>query len=117
MSTVIVIYNPITKHAQVNPYTVKHCNEFLALPTRHFSVTPYITICPSTETYLGHYLRGAMSAVTGIYLYRLLLNIIFLSRDLFLPLQTVHTMMKCRMLAFQQFTSVKNMYQKYIFHN
>ena len=51
-----------------------------------------------------------MSAVTGIYLYRLLLNIIFLSRDLFLPLQTVHTMMKCRMLAFQQFTSVKNIY-------
>ena len=44
---------------------------------RHLSVTPYITICPSTETYLGHYLRGAMSAVTGIYLYRLLLNIIF----------------------------------------
>ena len=45
--------------------------------TRHFSVTPYITICPSTETYFGLYLRGAMSAVTGIYLSRLLLNIIF----------------------------------------
>ena len=44
---------------------------------RHFSVTPYITICPSTETYFGLYLRGAMSAVTGIYLFRLLLNIIF----------------------------------------
>ena len=44
---------------------------------RHFSVTPYITICPSTETYFGFYLRGAMSAVTGIYLFRLLLNIIF----------------------------------------
>ena len=44
---------------------------------RHFSVTPYITICPSTETYFGVYLRGAMSAVTGIYLFRLLLNIIF----------------------------------------
>ena len=28
--------------------------------------------------YFGLYLRGAMSAVTGIYLFRLLLNIIFL---------------------------------------
>ena len=46
---------------------------------RHFSVTPYITICPSTETYFGPCLRGAMSAVTGIYLFRLLLNIILLS--------------------------------------
>ena len=44
---------------------------------RHFSVTPYITICKSTETYCGLYLRGAMSAVTGIYLFRLLLNIVF----------------------------------------
>ena len=44
---------------------------------RHFSVAPYITICPSTETYFGHYLRGAMSEVTGIYIFRLLLNIIF----------------------------------------
>ena len=44
---------------------------------RHFSVTPYITICPSTETYFGLYLRGVMSAVTGIYLFRLILNIIF----------------------------------------
>ena len=44
---------------------------------RHFSVTPYILICPSTETYFGLYLRGAMSAVTGIYLFRLLLNITF----------------------------------------
>ena len=44
---------------------------------RHFSVAPYITICPSTETYFGLYLRGAMSAVTGIYLFRLLLDSIF----------------------------------------
>ena len=44
---------------------------------RHFSVTPYITICPSTETYFGLYLIGAMSAVTGTYFFRLLLNIIF----------------------------------------
>ena len=43
---------------------------------RHFSVASYITICPSTETYFGLYLRGAMLAVTGIYLYRLLLSII-----------------------------------------
>ena len=34
-------------------------------------------ICQSTETYFGLNLRGAMSAVTGIYLFRLLLNIIF----------------------------------------
>ena len=44
---------------------------------RHFSVTPYIMICPSTETYFELYLRGAMSTVTGIYFFRLLLNIIF----------------------------------------
>ena len=31
---------------------------------RHFSVAPYITICPSTEAYFGLNLRGAMSAVT-----------------------------------------------------
>ena len=49
----------------------------LCTSTRHFSVVPYITICPSTETYLGLYLRGVMSAVTGTYLFRLLLNIIF----------------------------------------
>ena len=53
---------------------------------RHFSVTPYITICPSTETYFGHYLRGAMSAVTGIYLFRPLLNIIFFVLRSFLTL-------------------------------
>ena len=47
------------------------------LHIRHFSVAPYITICPSTETYFGLYLRGAMSAVTRIYLFHLLLNIIF----------------------------------------
>ena len=53
---------------------------------RHFSVAPYITICPSTETYFGLYLRGARSAVTGIYLFRLLLNIIFFAlRSFFLP--------------------------------
>ena len=32
-------------------------------------------ICPSTDTKCGLYLRGAMSAVTGIYLFRLLLNV------------------------------------------
>ena len=37
----------------------------------------HLTICPSTETYFGLYLRGAMSTVTGIYLFRLQLNIIF----------------------------------------
>ena len=46
----------------------------LSMYNRHFSVAPYITICPSTETYFGLYLRGAMSAVTGICLFRLLLK-------------------------------------------
>ena len=53
---------------------------------RHFSVTPYITICKSTETYCGLYLRGAMSGVTGIYLFRLLLHIVFfVLRSIFMP--------------------------------
>ena len=50
---------------------------------RHFSVAPYITICPSTETYFGLYLRGAMSEVTGIYLFCLLLNFIFFALRIF----------------------------------
>ena len=53
---------------------------------RHFSVAPYITICLSTETYFGLYLRRAMSAVTGIYLFRLLLNIIFFALRSFFTL-------------------------------
>ena len=53
---------------------------------RHFSVAHYITICPSTETYFGVYIRGAMSAVTGIYLFRLLLNIIFFALRSFFTL-------------------------------
>ena len=76
---------------------------------RHFSVSPYITICPSTETYFGLYIRGVMSAVTGIYLFRLLLNIMFFVLRSFLTV-----IIKCRMMAFHQFTSVKNMYQKHI---
>ena len=50
---------------------------------RHFSVAPYITIFPSTETYFGLYLRGAMSAVIGIYLFRLQLNIISFCPEIF----------------------------------
>ena len=57
-----------------NTYLLVLC---LLLTTRHFSVIPYITICPSTETYFALCLRGAMSVKTGIYLFRLLLNIIF----------------------------------------
>ena len=53
---------------------------------RHFSVAPYITICPSTETYFALYLRGAMSAVTGIYPFRLLLNIILFALRYFFTL-------------------------------
>ena len=56
-----------------------------------------------------------MSVVTGIYLFRLLLNIIFFVLRSFCTLQTVHTIMKCRMMAFHQFTSVKSMYQKIYF--
>ena len=58
----------------------------VALCNRHFSVAPYITICPSSETYFGLYLRGAMSAVTGIYLFRLLINIIFFALRSFFTL-------------------------------
>ena len=54
---------------------------------RHFSVAPYITICPSTETYFGLYFRGAMSAVTGIYFFRLLQNIIFFALRSFFTLK------------------------------
>ena len=74
---------------------------------RHFSVAHYITICPSTETYFGLYLRGVMSAVTGIYLFRLLLNIIFFALRSFFTLKTVHSLMKCHMMAFHQFASVQ----------
>ena len=70
ITEVTVIYNFTNNKARIRNYCSK-------CPIRHFSVTPYITICPSTETYFGHFLRGAMSAVTGIYLYRLQLNIIF----------------------------------------
>ena len=84
------------------------------MSTRHFSVTPYITICPSTETYFGLYLRGAMSAVTGIYLFRLLLNIIFFVLRSFCTLTNSAYHDEMPRMAFHQFTSVKNMYQKYI---
>ena len=60
-------------------------HSLINVTVRHFSVAHYITICPSTETYFGLYLRGAMSAVTGIYLFRLLLNIIFFVLRSFLP--------------------------------
>ena len=53
---------------------------------RHFSVAPNIMICPSTETYFVLYLRGAMSEVTGIYLFRLLQNIIFFALRSFFTL-------------------------------
>ena len=56
-----------------------------------------------------------MSAVTGIYLFRLLLNIIFFALRYFLLKQTVHTLMKCRMMEFYQSASVKNMYRKIYF--
>ena len=65
------------KIKQANKQTIDSSISMNVATIRHFSVTPYITICPSTETYFGVYLRGAMSAVTGIYRFCLLLNIIF----------------------------------------
>ena len=53
-----------------------------------------------------------MSAVTEIYLFRLLLNIIFFVLRSFFTLTNSAYHDKCRMMAFHQFTSVKNMYQK-----
>ena len=84
---------------------------------RHFSVTPYIRICASTETYFGLYLRGAMSAVTGIYLFRLLLNIIFFVLRSFFTFTNSAYHDKYRIIAFQQFTSIKKHVPKTIFHN
>ena len=63
----------VIRSGNINVLFVLH----LSSANRHFSVTPYITICKSTETYCGLYLRGAMSAVTGIYLFRPLQNIVF----------------------------------------
>ena len=83
---------------------------------RPFSVTADITFCLSTDTYCGLYLRGAMSAVTGIYLLHLLLNRIILSRDPFftltnsahldeMPHYGISLVYKCK----------KNMYRKICF--
>ena len=69
-----MLENPVYRHTSSSRIS----KSIKLLSNRHFSVTPYITICKSTETYCGLYLRGAMSAVTGIYLFRLLLNIVFL---------------------------------------
>ena len=55
-----------------------------------------------------------MSVVTGIYLFRLLLNIIFFALRSFFTVTNSAYHYKCRMMAFHQFTSVKKMYQKYI---
>ena len=66
-----------------------HVSTLRSHANRHFSVAPYITICPSTETYFGLYLRGAMSAVTGIYLFRLLLNIIIFALRSFFTLTNI----------------------------
>ena len=101
----------------------------MSIAIRHFSVTPYITICPSTETYFGLYLRGAMSAVTGIYLFRLLLYIIFFCPEIFFYLTIYYIF--CPEIFFTLTNSAyhdemphdgispvykckKNMYQKYI---
>ena len=56
-----------------------------------------------------------MSAVTGIYLFRLLLNIIFFVLSLLCTLTNSAYHDEMRMMAFHQFTSVKNQYQKIYF--
>ena len=101
--------------------------------SRHFSVAPYITICPSTETYFGLYLKGAMSAVTGIYLFRLLLNIIFfLPWDVFftltnsaypdeLPHDGISPVCKCKKHVpkniFHNWNAAENLFKSYLlFH-
>ena len=82
---------------------------------RHFSVAPYITICPSTETYFGLYLRGAMSAVTGIYLFRLLLNIIFFALRSFFTLKNSAYPDEMPHDGISRVCKCKNMYQKIYF--
>ena len=53
-----------------------------------------------------------MSAVTGIYLFRLLLNIVFLVlRSIFILTNRAYPD-EMRMMVFHQFTRVKNMYRK-----
>ena len=48
-----------------------------------FSVTADITIGPSKDTYCGLYSKGIMSAVTGLCIFRLLLNSVFFCPETF----------------------------------
>ena len=80
-----------------------------------FSVAPYITICPSTETYFGLYLRGAMSAVTGIYLFRLLLIIICFALISFFTVTNSSYSDEMPHDGISPVASVKNMYRKIYF--
>ena len=90
---------------------------FICVHNRHFSVAPYITICPSTETYFGLYLRGAMSAVTGIYLFRLLLNIIFFALRSFFTLTNSAYPDEMPHDGISQVCKCKKHVPKNIFHN
>ena len=83
--------------------------------SRHFSVAPYITICPSTETYFGLYLRGAMSEVTGIYLFRLLLNILFFALRSFFTLRNSAYPDEMPHDGISPVCKCKNMYRKIYF--
>ena len=55
-----------------------------------------------------------MSAVTGIYLFRLLLNIIYFALRSFFTLTNSAYPDEMRMMAFHQFASVKTCTEKYI---
>ena len=59
--------------------------------------------------------RGELSAVTGIYLFRLLLNIVYVVLRSFFTLTNRIYPDEMPHGVFQQFTSVKNMYRKTYF--
>ena len=78
----------IRKHAKI----LTTPSQILAKNSRYYRYSRFhsfqahsesiLWICPSTA-YFGLYLRGAMSAVTGIYLFRLLLILFFCSEIFF----------------------------------
>ena len=63
------------------------------------------------------YFRGAMSAVTGIYLLRLLLNIVFFVLGYFYTLTNTVYPDEMPHDGISPVCKSKNMYRKYIFHH
>ena len=107
-----LICNIIT--SRISIFTFKPDPQIEIVSNRHFSVTPYITICKTTETYRGLYVRGAMSAVTGIYLFRLLLNIVFFVLRYIFTLTNSAYPDEMPHDGISQVYKSKNMYRKYI---